>query len=251
MLTCLFVYRWASTWGNKWSRRSRAEPATTRRWRRCWLTTTSWSRRSFSTRTRTRTASSPTTSSVGRSTMSSEVFVPRRRVSEHRVADGVVSRATTCSHPRGIVSSSLVRSARNTSEHGTLGSRVISIDWSIVCPVDCVKTWTSAFSTRLLRGAHESFKLEEEKRKREARTDLFFAREFLSWKEDSGQSSIEGTKESVWELRIHRNSIEGLDREIDRKSIKSAKAVQFVLLRFLFLSKEETRRLRVCTSLLE
>lgn len=39
-------------------------------------------RRSFSTKTRTRMASFPTTSSVGRSTMSSEVFVPHHRVSE-------------------------------------------------------------------------------------------------------------------------------------------------------------------------
>lgn len=61
-------------------------------------------------------ASSPTTSSPGRSTTSSEVFVPRRRVFEHRVAVGVVSRATTCSHPCGIASSNPIRSANVTTE---------------------------------------------------------------------------------------------------------------------------------------
>lgn len=74
-------------------------------------------------------ASSPTTSSVGRSTTSSEAFVPRRRVSGHRVAD--VSRATTCSHPSGIASSILVRSARNATEHGTPPPIVSPLDPSI------------------------------------------------------------------------------------------------------------------------
>lgn len=74
-------------------------------------------------------ASSPTTSSVGRSTTSSEAFVPRRRVSGHRVAD--VSRATTCSHPSGIASSILVRSARNATEHGTPPPIVSPLDRSI------------------------------------------------------------------------------------------------------------------------
>lgn len=74
-------------------------------------------------------ASSPTTSSVGRSTTSFEAFVPRRRVSGHRVAD--VSRATTCSHPSGIASSMiLVRYASNATEHGTTPPIVSPLDRS-------------------------------------------------------------------------------------------------------------------------
>lgn len=74
-------------------------------------------------------ASFPTTSSVGRSTTSFEAFVPRRRVSGHRVAD--VSRATTCSHPSGIASSMiLVRYASNATEHGTTPPIVSPLDRS-------------------------------------------------------------------------------------------------------------------------
>lgn len=81
-------------------------------------------------------ASSPTTSSVGRSTTSFEAFVPRRRVSGHRVAD--VSRATTCSHPSGIASSMiLVRYASNATEHGTTPPIVSPLDRSFFL-VNCV-----------------------------------------------------------------------------------------------------------------
>lgn len=80
-------------------------------------------------------ASSPTTSSVGRSTTNSEAFVPRRRVSGHRVAD--VSRATTCSHPSGIASSIFVRYARNAIEHGTTPPIVSPLDRSFFL-VNCV-----------------------------------------------------------------------------------------------------------------
>lgn len=81
-------------------------------------------------------ASFPTTSSVGRSTTSFEAFVPRRRVSGHRVAD--VSRATTCSHPSGIASSMiLVRYASNATEHGTTPPIVSPLDRSFFL-VNCV-----------------------------------------------------------------------------------------------------------------
>lgn len=69
-------------------------------WRKCWLITINSSRRSFNTKTRTRMASSPTTSSVGRSTMSSEVFVPHHRVSERSLsASSSILPSTTSSHP--------------------------------------------------------------------------------------------------------------------------------------------------------